>query len=101
MENKKINEVEIAKLEQAAKQQKKNLQDLVLKRGVVDDNELAQWYAKSTDIPFVQLDSKKIDVELLKLIPERIARRYSAILFGEADGIKQLAMEDPKRFTGN
>ena len=95
IENKKINEAELTKLEQAAKQQKKSLQDLVLKRGVVDDVELAQWYAKSTDIPFVQLDSKKIDVDLLKLIPERIARRYSAILFGEADGIKQLAMEDP------
>lgn len=95
VEHKKLSEAELAKLEQAAKQQKKTLQDIVIKRTVATDEEIAQWYAKSADIPFIQLDSKKIDPGLLKLIPERIARRYSAVLFGESDGIKQLAMEDP------
>lgn len=95
LDQKKLSEAEITKLEQAAKQQKKSLQDVVLRRSVVTDEEMAQWYAKDADIPYVQLDPKKIDPNLLKLIPERIARRYTAVLFGEADGIKQLAMEDP------
>lgn len=91
---KKLAEAELAKLEQAATKQKKSLQEVVLKKGVVNDDELAQWYAEESGIPFVQLDPKKIDLTLLNLIPERIARRYSAVIFGEEDGIKQLAMED-------
>lgn len=94
-EHKKITEAELVKLEQAAAHQKKSLQDLVLKRAVVADEELAKWYADSVGIPYIQLDPKKIDISLLKLIPERIARRYSAVVFDEKDGVKQLAMEDP------
>lgn len=90
-----MSEAELVKLEQAAAHQKKPLQDIVLKRSVITDEELAQWYAKSANIPFVQLDAKKIDSTLLKLVPERIARRYNAVVFGEEDQIKQLAMEDP------
>jgi type IV pilus assembly protein PilB len=95
VEHKKITEAEITKLEQLATRQKKSLQETVLKRSVITDEELAQWYAEVTDIPYVQLDPKKIDPSLLKLIPERIARRYSAVVFDEKDGIRQLAMEDP------
>lgn len=60
VEHKKLSEAELAKLEQAAKQQKKSLQDIVIKRTVATDEEIAQWYAKSADIPFIQLDSKKL-----------------------------------------
>lgn len=95
IDNKALAEAEITKLEQAAKQQKKALQDVVLRRSVVTEAEIAQWYATESGIPFVQLDPKTINSELLKLIPERIARRYGAVVFDEADGIKQLAMEDP------
>lgn len=94
-EHKKLAEAELTKLEQAAAHQKKSLQDVILKRAVVSDEELAQWYAQESGTPFIQLDPKKIDPSLLKLIPERIARRYSAVVFGEENGIKQLAMEDP------
>jgi type IV pilus assembly protein PilB len=94
-EHTKLAEAELTKLEQAAAHQKKSLQDVVLKRAVVGDEELAQWYAASADIPYIQIDPKKVDVALLKLIPERIARRYGAVVFDEKDGVKLLAMEDP------
>jgi type IV pilus assembly protein PilB len=94
-DDKKISEAEISKLEQAAKQQKKHLQDVVIKRSVATEDELAKWYSKTNDIPFIQLDPKTINLEIMRLIPERIATRYKAVLFGEQDGIKQLAMDDP------
>ncbi len=93
--HKKLAEAELSKLEQAATKQKKSLQETVLKRGVITDEELAEWYAEESGTPFIQLDPKKIDIALLKLIPERIARRYNAVVFGEEGGVKQLAMEDP------
>lgn len=95
VERKKLAEAELSKLEQAAAHQKKSLQDLVLKRGVVSDEELAKWYAEESGTPYIQLDPKTINPSLLKLIPERIAHRYNAVVFGEENGIKQLAMEDP------
>lgn len=94
-DHKKLAEAEIVKLEQAAARQKKPLQEVILKRGVVADEDLAKWYAEVSDTPYIQLDPKKLDLSLLKLVPERIARRYGAVVFGEEDGIKQLAMEDP------
>lgn len=95
LEHKKTTEAEVAKLVQAASHQKKPLQDIVVKRDVVSDEELAEWYSEATGIPFVQLDPKKINIEKLKLIPEHIAQRYNAVIFDEQDGVKKLAMEDP------
>ena len=94
-DHKKISEAELVKLEQTAERQKKSLKDIVLKRAVITDEELAQWYAEIADIPYIQLDPKKIDPAIIKLVPERISRRYNAVVFGEQDGIMQLAMEDP------
>lgn len=93
--HKKLSEAEFTKLEQTAAKQKKNLQDVVLKQAIVSDEELTQWYAEASDIPFVQLDPKAIDPSLLKLVPERIAHRYNAVVFGQENGVIQLAMEDP------
>jgi type IV pilus assembly protein PilB len=94
-DHKKVTEAELAKLVQLAARQKKPLQEIVLKQGLITDEELAKWYAEATGVTFVQLDPKNIDLKLLNLIPERIARRYFAVVFGEKDGVKQLAMEDP------
>jgi type IV pilus assembly protein PilB len=94
-EHKDIVADEITKLCQTATQQKKSLQDIVVQRGVLSDEALSKGYAKIVDIPFVKLDPKKIDVELLKLVPERISRRYNSIVFGKQGDVMQLAMEDP------
>lgn len=91
----KISEAEVTKLVEAAKQQKKPLQDLVLKRGLVSEEDLVKLYAKEIDVPYVELKPANIDISLLKLIPERIASRYRAVVFGEEGKIKQLAIEDP------
>lgn len=86
---------EIAKLIDAATRQKKTLQSVVVQHGTLSEEQLARSYAEIVNIPFIKLDPKKVDTELLKLVPERISRRYKAVIFGEEDGVKQLAMEDP------
>ncbi len=92
----KATEEQIAKLREQEKQEKKPLQDIVLKNNIVSEKELTELYAEEIDIPFVELNSKEVPREILKLIPERIARQYKVILFGvNDDGSKLLAMEDP------
>lgn len=92
---KKLAKAELSKLEEIAKHDKKALQDVVLKRSVVSEEELVEWYADISGTPYIHIDPKTIKPDLLQLIPERIARRYSAVVFAEKDGMKQLAMEDP------
>jgi len=96
VDSKKLKKSELEKLEAAAEHSKKSLQEVVLKQSIITDEELVKWYAELTEIPFIQIDPKTLDLTLIKLIPERIARRYGAVVFGEKDGVKQMAMEDPE-----
>ena len=74
------------------------LQQLVLKKKLITEKELTKLYAASLDIPFAELGDVKIPREVLLKIPERIARKYQAVLFGISDDHYQLAMADPEDF---
>lgn len=93
--NADIAAADIKKITETATRQKKSLQDVVLQQGTLSDEQLSKSYAEIVDIPFIKIDPKKVDVELLKLVPERISRRYNAVVFGKEDGVMKLAMEDP------
>ncbi len=92
----KVSEEQVVALREQAKTEKKPLQDIVLAGNVISEKDLTKLYSKEIDIPFIELNSKEIPREVLRLIPERIARQYKVVLFGvEDDGSKLLAMEDP------
>ncbi|MGH7196787.1 MAG: GspE/PulE family protein [Candidatus Saccharimonadales bacterium] len=91
----KITDAELDRLRAEEKKTAKPLQDLVLRRELLSEKELTQLYAKDIGVPFIELDPKAIDHKTLKLLPERIARQYNAVLFDVKAGVKQLAMEDP------
>lgn len=96
VENKKLTNEQLANLEQQKEAEKKPLQDLVIRGELITEEELTKLYATEIDIPFAELNPKEIKTEVLKLIPERIARQYTAVVFGVTeDGKKQLAMSDP------
>lgn len=92
----KVNEEQLIGLREQEKTEKKPLQDIAVRNGIINEKELTQLYSKAIDLPFIELNPKEIPREILRLIPERIARQYKVILFGvEEDGSKLLAMEDP------
>lgn len=93
---KKVTDAQLTSLREQEKTEKKPLQDIVVRNGIINEKELTKLYAHEIDIPFIELNAKEIPREVLKLIPERIARQYKVILFGvDDDGSKMLAMEDP------
>lgn len=76
--------------------EKKPLQDLAVKNNLISEKDLTKLYADEIEIPFVELIAKEIKLEVLKLLPERIARQYNAVVFDvDSKGIKQVAMQDP------
>lgn len=87
---------ELAELHKQAESDKKPLQDVVIKNNLLSEKDLTKLYADAIEVPFVELNSPEIKHEDLKLLPERIARQYNAVVFKvDSGGIKQVAMEDP------
>jgi type IV pilus assembly protein PilB len=96
LDAKKIKEEDLKSLQEKVKAEKKSFQDIVIKDNLVSETELIEMYAKEIDVPFVTINPKEINEEVLKLIPERFARKYNVALLGvKDDGTKILAMEDP------
>ena len=92
----KVDTEQLNLLHEQEKTEKRPLQDLVITNNLLSEKELTEMYAKSVDIPFVDLNPKDIKHELLKHLPERIARQYKAIIFDvDEDGTKYIAMADP------
>lgn len=92
----KVTKEQLAALHEQEKADKKPLQDLVTAGNILSEKDLTKLYAEKIDVPFIELNAKEIKPELLKELPERIARQYSAIVFDvDKEGIKQVAMADP------
>lgn len=95
--NSKITEEQLQSLREREQTEKKPLQDLAVAANLMSETELTKAYAEEIDVPFVEIDVKTLKKDLLKLIPERIARQYIAVVFGleEKGGAPLLAIADP------
>ncbi len=70
----------------------------ILKRKIISETALLKLYATSIDIPYIELKDAKIPRDLLMKIPERIARKYQAVVFDQVGEQYKLAMADPEDF---
>ncbi|MGH7157088.1 MAG: GspE/PulE family protein [Candidatus Saccharimonadales bacterium] len=95
-ESRKVSDEQIDSLFEQQKTDKKSLQDLVIKNNILSETDLTKLYAAKIDVPFVDIIPRNLRKEVFGLIPEHIARQYSAILFDiQPNGTRLLAMEDP------
>lgn len=92
----KVTPAQLTALKEQEQNEKKPLQDVVIAAAVITEKELTVAFAEQIDIPFVEINIKEMQREVLHLIPERIARQYNVVAYGmDDDGTKLLAMEDP------
>ncbi|OGS13858.1 MAG: hypothetical protein A2234_03355 [Elusimicrobia bacterium RIFOXYA2_FULL_58_8] len=71
------------------------LGQLLIHKKFIDERKLLEFLSRQFGIEFVDLRSRDIHVEILRIIPENIARRYNLIAVEKADGKLKVAMEDP------
>ena len=91
-----INDSQLDELKTLAKRSKQSLQETVIDQKVVSDEKLTKMIGELIDVPFVRIEPKDILDDVLKKIPEHIARQYNVVLFAiNDDGSLSLAMEDP------
>jgi type IV pilus assembly protein PilB len=80
------------------KAQKKGIkvEDILISEGIIKEDELKRLEAYILGIPFVNLEKEKIDPEVLKIIPEPVARAHNIIAFKKRGNILEVAMLDPE-----
>lgn len=70
------------------------LSSLLVKTGKITDDEVRQARAHVLGIPFVDLKNKKLDIAVLSLIPEPIARNHNIVAFKKEADTLEVAMLD-------
>ena len=92
----KVTKEQLSKLREQEITEKKPLQDLAVKNNLISEKDLTKLYADEIEIPFVELNAKEIKHDVLKLLPERIARQYNSVVFDvDGKGTMLVAMQDP------
>ncbi len=96
---KKIDAEQLASLETEATDGKSNLQELVVHKNITTESELTKLFANEIGVPYADINPKEINKEILKQIPENIAKLYNMVVFGgnpeDLKEARQIAMLDP------
>ncbi len=90
-----LTEHELEKAIEHQKQTGSKLGHTLVAQGYMDEASLLEWLAKQLNIECVDLKKFQIDPEVVRQIPETLARRYRAIPLADREGIITLAMSDP------
>ena len=91
-----ISESQLAELKMEAECTHHSLQTIILGHKILSEVQLGQKIGEYINVPFVTIEPKDIPDDVLKRIPEHIARQYNVVLFAADDnGVLSLAMEDP------
>lgn len=78
-----------------SKETGRKLDEVLLRRNLVSEEMLAKAKAYVLGIPFVDLTNQTIPPELLKMIPETIARHSNIVAFRQSGNTLEVAMLDP------
>jgi len=91
-----VNKKNLKKAEKKARQLKKSLGQTLVDEGFISQEQLIKLQAYILGIPFVNLEKEIIPEEILRIIPEPIAREHNIIAFRKDGKNLEVAMVDPK-----
>ncbi len=79
-----------------AEETKQKVSDVLVSEGLITQEELIKLEAYILGIPFINLEKEIIPSEVLKIIPEPIARSHNIIAFKKKGNNLEVAMLDPE-----
>lgn len=85
-------------LQEQAKNRKVPLGEILVSSGLVSQHAIKRTLAKKMGIPFVDLHQFQIDLDIIKLVPEDIARQHKIMPLYIYDGRLVFAIEDPMQW---
>jgi type IV pilus assembly protein PilB len=72
------------------------VEDVLVSEGIISENDLRKLEAYILGIPFVDLEKETVDPEVLKIIPEPVARANNIVAFRKRGNDLEVAMLDPE-----
>ena len=80
------------------KSQKTNqkIGDILVSENLISQEKLTKFEAYLLGIPFVNIEKEKIPADVLKIVPEPIARAHNIIAFRKSRNDLEVAMLDPE-----
>ncbi len=91
-----ITEEQFNQISQRAVKENKKISDILVAEKFISEENLIKMKAYILGIPFINLEEKKIDANILKIIPEPIARSHNIIAFKQENKKLEVAMTDPE-----
>ncbi len=77
-----------------AEEKQQKLGNLLMSEGKISESDLKRMEAFVLGIPFVNLANQKVDLPVLSLIPEPIARNYNIVAYKQSANGLEVAMMD-------
>jgi type IV pilus assembly protein PilB len=85
---------EVAKI---AQQNNESVIDILYTKKVINEREFTKLYAEHIKTEFVDLSKETLTKEVLDQLPQRVSKRYLAVVFGsDKDGKFKVAMANPE-----
>ncbi len=84
---------DILAAEKEANEKKKDLGDVLVSQGKITEDDFRRMQGHILGIPFIDLKSRKLEFEILSLIPEPIARTHNIVAFNRKADAKEGSLE--------
>ncbi len=94
LESKLVSRSDLDESIKKAEEKKQKFGDILLSNGKISETDLRRMEAFVLGIPFVNLANQKIDIAVLSLIPEPIARNHNIIAYKKSEAGLEVAMLD-------
>jgi len=76
-----IDEKKLIEAFERAKLKKVNFEDVLIKQSLIEEENLIKTISQITSIPYVKLSQVEIPLDVLKIIPEVVAKKQRMISF--------------------
>jgi len=87
--------VELKRAAQEQKQGGERLEQTLIRKGYAKEEVILQCLADHFNLPYVDLDTYLIDDQVVKMIPEELARRHTLIPLFKIGSTLTIAMDNP------
>jgi len=77
-----------------AEEKKIRSYDVLMRKGVLNEQDLQSLQSKVSGVSFVDLSKQKIDWEIISIIPEPITRKYNIVAFDRDERFLKVAVLD-------
>lgn len=91
-----VNEEQFDEALKKAEKTNQKVGDVLVSEGFIAQNNLAKMEAYILGIPFINLEKATISPEILKIIPEPIARSHNIVAFKKSGSDLEVAMLNPE-----